>query len=50
MCLREFLRQMLSIESRKADSAYIPAANGRFLPARAKGLAVVANIFVTVCF
>ena len=30
MCLRMFAQQMLSIESPKADSAYISAANDRF--------------------
>ncbi len=48
MCLRMFLRQALSIESLKADSAYIPAANDRFWPARAKALATAANVLVTI--
>ena len=43
-----FLRQTLSIESLKADSAYIPAANDRFWPARAKAPATAENILVTV--
>jgi hypothetical protein len=43
-----FLRQMLSIESEKADSAYIPAANDRFWLARAKVLKKARNIFVTI--
>jgi hypothetical protein len=48
MCLRMFLRQMLSIESAKADSAYIPATHDCFEPARAKALEKAAIISVTI--
>jgi len=48
MCLRMFLRQALNIESAKADSAYIPAANDRIRPARAKVFEKATNIFVTI--